>query len=186
MNLSQRARVFLLLLALLLVLGAIGLAALLRDWISDVLVVYIAYYLWWISQAIRSRPQMMFWVLPIILGTVSIILMLAAAYGDSQDTGPAASPVGRVADWAEYLDLASVQHFARRYLRRKFENLARGGTYMNAPPVAGRDYVIQATLAPDFERLLDTCPALSDSRVRGADMDAWLESVADYLEAERI
>jgi len=113
------------LLALALLAGVLLLVVFLHDWVADVLVVRGAYYVWLMTLLLRSRPQMAYWVLPVIYGIGIGILVFVGNLRQRVRFSPPQVVSGRASEWDGWLDRASNQPFFKKYLRRKLENLTR-------------------------------------------------------------
>ncbi len=113
------------LLALALLVGVLLLVVFLHDWVADVLVVRGAYTVWLMTLLLRSRPQMAYWVLPVICGIGIGILVLVGNLRQRGQFSPPQVVLGRASEWDGWLDRASNQPFFKKYLRRKLENLTR-------------------------------------------------------------
>jgi hypothetical protein len=95
---------------LLVVLAVLAVVWLLwADWITEVLVVRVAYTLWMIGLVIRSRPQEQYWLLPIAVGFGALLLVVARQLETRRRAERPPLAVGRVAEWAELLELVPHQ-----------------------------------------------------------------------------
>lgn len=101
--------------ALLMALG------LYRDWIVDSLIARLAYFVWLVGLFFRSRPQRLYWALPILGGAGIGILVLLANIKQRLEPEPQVETVGRAANWDSLLKNAERQPFFRKFLRRKLE-----------------------------------------------------------------
>ncbi|MBN1922223.1 MAG: hypothetical protein JW892_13330 [Anaerolineae bacterium] len=149
MKVSWGARSGVRLLVLALLLGALLFVVFLHDWIADVLVVRGAYYVWLLGLLLRSRPQMLYWMLPVICGVGMGMLVLIGSLRPRARISPPPVVLGRAAEWHEWLACASNQPFFRKYLRRKLENLTRETLQLEQPlPSAYGRAVASASSTP--------------------------------------
>ena len=181
-----RSRLVLLALLLLVALAVLAVVRLLWfDWITDVLVVRAAYTLWLVGLVIRSRPQALFWSLPIVLGVVAMILLLARHVKIRRSVDQPPRPVGRVAEWAELLELAAGAPYFEKYLSRRVASLAERALQLEPRPHAERAddaaAVVMQTLPPEVKALLSgrsPPPGTLNSSKTGC-----LEVIVETLEA---
>jgi hypothetical protein len=185
---SRRRRFRLFLLALLLVVLAVLAVVWLAwyDWIREVLVVRAAYHLWLIGLAIRSRPQGLYWSLPIVAGAGAMILLLARQLAVPGRVRPPSLAVGRVADWAQWLDLAAAAPYFEKYLRRRVARLAERALQLEQGPHGERGDqwapVVMPALPPEVKALLHPRHPPPPGTTNDAQARAY-EVIVDYLES---
>jgi hypothetical protein len=186
---SRRLRSRLLPLALLLpvvlvLLSSVGL--LWYDWITDVLVVRLAYTLWLAGLVIRSQPQALYWWLPIGVGVAAIFLVLARCLRDPRPASQPAPTMGRLAEWNDWLELAAVAPYFSRLLRRRVAVLAERALRLERYPPAengdGLATVPMPNLPPEVEALLQERRSLPSDEIDGSQAEA-LQVIVDYLES---
>lgn len=187
MKAVQGARSDFWLLALALLLGALLLALFLHDWIADVLVVRGAYYVWLLGLLFRSRPQMLYWMLPVICGVGIGILVLIGNIQQRVRFSPPPVILGPASEWHEWLDRASNQPFFRKYLRRKLENLTRETLQLEQPLTSAFGRAITSASPPPLPAEAQALFAvhLPHSVMDGEDtVGPWNpEAVVEYLES---
>ncbi len=125
MKRSHRANAWMSALVLVVFLALLALLVTLREWIADVFVVRAAYALWLLRLFIRSRPQSMYWTLPVVVGIGIGVMVFVGHLGKDSTTASSVVILGRAADWSEWLILAEKQPFFRKFLQRKLESLVR-------------------------------------------------------------
>lgn len=174
------------LLALALLVGILLLVVFLHDWIVDALVVRGAYYVWLLGLLLKSRPQMAYWMLPVVCGIGIGILVFLGSFRQRVRPSPPPVMLGRAAEWHEWLDRASNQPFFRKYLRRKLENLTRETLQLEQPlPFASGRAVLLASPPPLPTEVQALFAAhLPHSVIDGEDtVGPWNpEAVVEYLE----
>ena len=181
---SKRASRWNLLLLLGLALGTLLVLLLFRDWMMDVLVVRVAYYLWVAGLVIRSRPQMLYWALPVIAGVVALMLLLAYNVNLQRTPRKPPLPVGYVGKWAEWLRSAKINPYADKYLYRRVARLTEYVLQWDAPAEAEADsgYGILQDPPPELVTLLRERHSLPDDHL-GSPEKWGLEAIVTYLES---
>jgi hypothetical protein len=172
---------------LLVVLAVLAVVWLLwADWITEVLVVRVAYTLWMIGLVIRSRPQEQYWLLPIAVGFGALLLVVARQLETRRRAERPPLAVGRVAEWAELLELAAGVPYFEKYLRRRVARLTRQALQLEHHPSIGQADewapVMMPALPPEIKALLSDRRPSSTGSMNGLQVGA-LEAIVDYLES---
>ncbi len=166
-----------------LAVGTLAAILILREWVMDVLVVRLAYYFWVMGLSLRSRPQAVYWALPIVVGIVAAILLLAYNLDLHRVSELPPVKLGRVSEWEEWLRSAKINPYFNKYLHRKMLRLTRRALQLEEQPHAGREssHVIMPPMPPEVEILLrERRPPSFDYM---ATPEAWhLEDIVAYLE----
>ena len=178
---------FWLLALVLLVVVVLLLVVFLHDWVADVLVVRGAYYVWLMTLLLRSRPQMAYWVLPVICGIGIGIFVFVGNLQQRVRSSPPQVVLGRASEWDGWLDRASSQPFFKKYLRRKLENLTREVLQLEQrmPFDSGRivSSSSQRSLPPEAQALFAAHLPQSSADGEGA-VGPWNpEVIIEYLES---
>ena len=186
-----RSRLVLLALLLLVALAVLVVVRLLwYDWITEVLVVRAAYTLWLVGLVIRSQPQELYWSLPIVVGVAVMILLLARQVKIRRSVDRPPQVVGRVAEWAELLELAAGVPYFEKYLSRRVASLAERALQLEPRPHAecaeDTAAVVMHTLPPEVKALLSgrSPPpgTLSSSKTRS--LEVTVETLEAVLEVD--
>ncbi len=185
----MKKRTFTWSLPLLLVLLGMALVTLLalllfRDWMTDVLLVRVSYFLWIMGLSIRSRPQYLYWALPAVLGIVALILLAAYNVEMRQKRDTPSLPVGPVSRWAEWVLSVRVNPNANRYLYRKVGRLAEHVLQLDATVEAGTDpaHGLLPDPPPELVALLRERHTLPADHL-GSPEKWGLEPIVTYLES---